>query len=330
MMQLSILVVSRTASLLNRMCASIDAACSLAAMDAEILCSWNGSEKEESLIKNQCRYDLHIAQRIPYHYSGNMNGLAAKAGGNILLFINDDVILDANTIDSALSLLLSSKNVGLVGGLLRDEHGLLTHAGINFDVRNSPYHLLDRCTYANDLPLIQPGPVAAVTGALQLIRRNDFTHHPFNTNYKRWGEDVELCLDLQQFGNKEVWLSKDVSAIHEAETTRSSIEATIDNSEDFIRVRARCRDFIDHANAAQLRMLFAQQQLESQQLRDLVREDLPRLQAMEAHLTALEQEFGSAEEMRQQRDEDQAVLLSLREERLRLREKLDALETCHR
>jgi hypothetical protein len=73
-----------------------------------------------------------------------------------------------------------------------------------------------------------------------------------------------------------------------------------------------------------------QQQLESQILRDLVREDLPRLQAMEAHLTALEQQFGSAEEMRQQRDEDQAVLLSLREERLRLREKLDALETCHR
>lgn len=104
----------------------------------------------------------------------------------------------------------------------------------------------------------------------------------------------------------------------------------MDNSEDFIRVRARCRDYIDHANAAQLRMLFAQQQRESQQLRDLVRDDLPRLQAMEARLTALEQEFGSAEEMRQQRDEDQAVLLSLREERLRLREKLDALETCRR
>lgn len=167
-------------------------------------------------------------------------------------------------------------------------------------------------------------------GAFQMVRRADFSRHSFNTHYKRFGEDTELCLDLQQYDGKEIWLCKEATAIHESETTRGSVEAKTDKSEDLIRMRTRVRDFITNASPEQLRLLLLQQQLESQILRDLVREDLPRLQAMKAHLTALEQEFGSAEEMRQQRDEDQAVLLSLREERLRLRERLDALETYRR
>ena len=75
-------------------------------------------------------------------------------------------------------------------------------------------------------------------------------------------------------------------------------------------------------------MLLQQQQRESQLLRDLVRDDLPRLQTKEALLRALEQEFGNAEELRQRLEEQDTVLLSLREERLRLRDQLDARESC--
>ena len=38
-MQLSILVISRTAELVNRFCAGLDAACSLSPIEAEILVS---------------------------------------------------------------------------------------------------------------------------------------------------------------------------------------------------------------------------------------------------------------------------------------------------
>lgn len=64
-MRLSILVVSRTAALVNRLCDSLDAACSLAPLDVEILCSWNGSDAEEAQIRNSSRYDFHIARRVP-------------------------------------------------------------------------------------------------------------------------------------------------------------------------------------------------------------------------------------------------------------------------
>ena len=329
-MQLSILVVSRTAELVNRFCAGLDAACSLAPMEAEILVSWNGSDADEQRIENSSRYDLHIAQRVPYHFAGNMNGLAALAGGEVLMLANDDLILDQGCVDAGLKLLTSRPEVGLVGALLRDQQGLLTHAGINFDLRCSSYHLLDRLLPVERVAkgLIPTAPVAAVTGALQWIGRDAFRQHSFNPAYQVNGEDVELCFDVQEHLDQQVWLCTEASAIHEAETTRSKDPLQTANSADELRLRARTRSFLNNATGEQLRVLLLQQQQESQLLRDLVRDELPRLQAKEARLRALEQEFGNAEELRQRLKEQDTVLLTLREERLRLRGQLDAHEGC--
>ena len=220
-MQVSILVVSRTPDLLNRFCTSLNQASSLHGMEMEILCSWNGSKDDEARINNSSRYDLHIAQRVPYHCSGNMNGLAAKAGGEVLMLANDDLILDAGCVDAGLNLLNSSPEIGLVGALLRDQHDLVSHAGINFDPRCSSYHLLDRMLKSSELATLPSTPVGAVTGALQWIARQDFQQHPFNETYNVCGEDVELCIDVQQDLKKQVWLCTEATAIHEAETTRS-------------------------------------------------------------------------------------------------------------
>ena len=313
-MQLSILVVSRTAELVNRFCAGLDAACSLAPMEAEILVSWNGSDADEQRIANSSRYDLHIAQRVPYHFAGNMNGLAALAGGEVLMFANDDLMLDPGCVDAGLHLLTDRPEVGLVGALMRDEQGLLSHAGINIDLRCLSYHMLDRLLPVEQAQgLIPTAPVTAVTGALQWIGRDAFRKHPFNTAYQVNGEDVELCFDVQQHLDQQVWLCTEASAIHEAETTRKQDPLQASNSADQLRLRARARHFLDHATGEQLRVLLQQQQRESQLLRDLVQDDLPRLKA---------------EELRQRLEEQEQVLLSLREERLRLRDQLDAREGC--
>jgi GT2 family glycosyltransferase len=327
-MQLSILVVSRTAELVNRFCAGLDAACSMSPMEAEILVSWNGSDADEQRIVNSSRYDLHIAQRVPYHFAGNMKDLAALAGGEVLMLANDDLMLDPSCVDAGLELLTGRPEVGLVGALLRDQKGLLSHAGINIDLRQSSYHLLDRLLPLDRVAkgMIPTAPVAAVTGALQWIGRDAFQRHPFNPAYQVNGEDVELCFDVQQHLDQQVWLCTEASAIHEAETTRSQDPLQAGNSADQLRLRTRIRHFLDHATGQQLRVLLQQQQRESQLLRDLVHDDLPRLQAKEARLRELEQEFGNAEELRQRLEEQDKVLLSLREERLRMRDQLDAHE----
>ncbi|MCB4406958.1 hypothetical protein [Synechococcus sp. MU1642] len=312
-MRLSVLVVSRTAALINRLCDSLDTACGLAPIDVEILCSWNGSDVEEAQIRNSSRYDFHIAQRVPYHFATNMNSLAALSGGEVLMLANDDLILDPGCVDAAIQLLSSRPKVGLVGALLRDNQGFLSHAGINFDLRCSSYHLLDRVLPVARIAegLIPSAPVAAVTGALQWIDRDAFLRHPFNSEYLVNGEDVELCLDVQQHLGQEVWLCSDASAIHDAETTRSQDPLQAGNSADELRLRARTRNFLDQATGEQLRVLLQQQQRESQLLRD-----------------ELQQECGNAKQLRLRLKEQEAVLLSLREERLRLRDQLDAKEDC--
>ena len=92
-MRLSILVISRTSDFLNDMLASLSAATKLSGRDVEILCSWNGSRSDESFINNCSRYEILIAQRDQYHFATNMNSLAEKASGELLMLINDDVII---------------------------------------------------------------------------------------------------------------------------------------------------------------------------------------------------------------------------------------------
>ncbi len=324
-MRLSILVVSRTASLLNRLCGSLNAACSLSPLDVEILCSWNGSDAEEAQIRNSSRFDFHIAQRVPYHFAGNMNGLAERAGGDVLMLANDDLILDHDCVDAALTVLHQNGTVGLVGAVLRDQQGRLTHAGINFDSRGSAYHLLDRLIPA-DRPEVTPtGPVAAVTGALQWIRRDDFGAIRLNENYKVCGEDVELCLDVQQTLGKQVWLSGQSCAIHESESTRSTQEGQGGNSEDLTRLRARVRSFLSHATPAQLQLFLQQQQWESHQLREIVIHQLPELLARVHELEPLRAEVDRLRDLEEELRVRDLILMDLREERLRLKQRNEML-----
>ena len=61
--------------------------------EVEVLCSWNGETGEEANIENHSGYEFLVANRAPYHFASNMNDLAEKANGDLLLLINDDVFL---------------------------------------------------------------------------------------------------------------------------------------------------------------------------------------------------------------------------------------------
>ena len=119
-MRLSILVVSRTAGLLSSMLRTLKDALHLPGEEVEVLCSWNGTSEEEALIENASGYEFLVANRAPYHFASNMNTLADKAIGEVLLLINDDVLLDANSLDGALNCLTDKPKTGLVGARLRD------------------------------------------------------------------------------------------------------------------------------------------------------------------------------------------------------------------
>ena len=329
-MRLSILVVSRTAALLNRMLSSLASATTLNGLGVEILCSWNGSEDAESEIENNSGYELLIAQRDPYHFASNMNGLAAKANGDLLLIINDDVILDSGSVDNAIQCLESSPHIGLVGARLRDGEGLLTHAGILFDSRHSPYHQLDRKVAAeHQLVLGESRPVPAVTGALMLIRRDHFASLRFGTEYRVCGEDVGLCLDLRLKLELEVWYCPDFSGRHDSESTRATIPNQQGNAEDLSTMRQLHREFLEAAKKPQLRQELAASIAEAEALRSLEahrQQEGKQISSILGYLNEKKTQAASSpddikalkEELRHWRDNSHALQL----QRLQLEQKL--------
>ena len=270
-MRLSILVVSRTAALLSSMLDSLKDALHLPGEEVEVLCSWNGDAAEEACIDNTSGYEFLVANRTPYHFARNMNALAEKANGDVLLLINDDVLLDAHSVDAGLSCLSDHPNTGLVGARLRDRDGRLTHAGILFDQRHSPYHQLDRLIGSEHHAVLgEPRPVPATTGAAMLIRREHFQTIRCKSNNHVCGEDVELCLALRQQLQLNVVYCPRFSGEHGGEATRSNEKDQGGDSEDLTRMRALHERFLRTINSDQLRSELTANAIEADILRSMI------------------------------------------------------------
>ena len=254
-MRLSILVVSRTADLLSSMLTSLNGALHLPRREVEILCSWNGSPEEEARIENGSGYEFSIANRIPYHFSSNINELAQLANGEVLALVNDDVILDMNSLDSGLSCLLDDISTLCVGSLLRFPDGRLQHGGMSFDYQHLPYHIAEGLINATDeISELPPYEVPCVTAAVMLIRKSTFKEQPFDESYLRRGEDVQLNLDLREKLKGRVMLCPGMSGVHLESATRAENNEAGNTPRDIEKMKRRRQLFLNQASQEQLRV----------------------------------------------------------------------------
>ena len=254
LMRLSVLVVSRTSSLLNQLSGSLVDATSLPDVEVEILVSWNGNRSDEQRIKNCSSYPLRIACRDPYHFASNVNALADQAKGDLLLILNDDVVLDPGSIDAAIACLTTTPNAGLVGGRLRSSDGMISHDGVGFTNDHSAYNLFEGLVPVNSPELRQdPALSPAVIGALMLLRRDDFLAIRFDESCQVHGEDTTLCFELRQRKGLDVLVCPGCSGVHEPSTTRSQIPGQDGNPSDIAALRKRRQRFLEQASAIELR-----------------------------------------------------------------------------
>ena len=325
-MRLSILVVSRTANLLSSMLGSLNGALHLPRREVEILCSWNGSPEEEARIENGSGYEFSIANRIPYHFSSNINQLSQLANGDILALINDDVILDMNSLDSGLSCLLDDISTLCVGSLLRFPDGRLQHGGMSFDYHHLPYHIAEGLINATDeISELPPYEVPCVTAAVMLIRKSTFREHPFDESYLRCGEDVQLNLDLREKLKGRVMLCPGMSGVHLESTTRAENHEAGNNSRDIAKMKTRRRLFLDQASQEQLRVelsMSAREHIFTKQVMEKERNHLNLQQAKAKdinHLRSLEQD---RDNLKRERDHWKDQTHSLQIARLKLEQKL--------
>ena len=252
-MLLSILVVSRSHKLLNQMLYSISNATSLDKNNVEILCSWNGNNINESKIKNRSGYNFTISIRQKYHFATNINSLAKNAIGEILLIINDDIILDSNSIDYAINQLHNNSKVGLVTGQLRYKDGMIQHAGITFDCNNIPYHKFEKLLKSNSALISKENHnIPAASGALIFIQKALFLEIGFSEKYEVCGEDIELSLDLRERKDYNILFSPQVSGIHLSSATRKKNHQYGNSINDLKRMKKRREDFINNVSKSQI------------------------------------------------------------------------------
>ncbi|MBN1121877.1 MAG: glycosyltransferase family 2 protein [Anaerolineae bacterium] len=149
---------------------------------------------------------------IPYDESFNYsraNNIGAQAArGDLLLFLNNDILPLDDAWLPELMRWCDLPGIGVVGGLLLYPDHTVQHAGVVIGMSGIAGHMLQNVP---DTGMTITGPTywyrncSAVTGACMLIRRSLFeTIGGFDEAYQLVFSDVKICLQAQQKGFRVV------------------------------------------------------------------------------------------------------------------------------
>jgi GT2 family glycosyltransferase len=184
----------------------------------------------EYLVQDDCSTTYHAGACIPnahvainaqnVGFAANCNAGAARASGEVLFFVNQDVYGVhgwANGWDAALLRAFAGERVGIVGARLLFPNGTIQSAGGGFDARCQPYHPFIGYTNPHYWETAQAHDCEWVTGAALAIRRDVWQQvGGFDEGYTRgYFEDVDLCLKVREAGYR-VRYEPDVTLIHKA------------------------------------------------------------------------------------------------------------------
>jgi O-antigen biosynthesis protein len=160
----------------------------------------------------------------PFNFSDKINAGAARAEGDHLLLLNDDIEVATPDWLERMAMYSRLDGVGAVGARLLLEDGRIQHGGVNFEggLPGHPYYGWpgDAQGYANNLKVTRN--LLAVTGACLMTPRELFDRVgglslSFPINYN----DVDYCLKLHEIGRRVVY-EADVAMLHFESSSRSS------------------------------------------------------------------------------------------------------------
>ena len=170
-----------------------------------------------------------LRDELPFNFSRINNDAAAVAGGELLVFLNNDTeIVSPNWLER-LAEVATEPSVGCVGPLMLARDGTIQHAGLLTGPGGIAAHLhagLFPDEVDPMLPLVRRD-VSAVTGACLAIQKNKFVAAG---SFDAAGlpvafNDIDLCLRLEQAGFRNV-LVPDAALIHLGSATREDDDFT--------------------------------------------------------------------------------------------------------
>ena len=139
----------------------------------------------------------------PYNFSDQANVGAQVAGGDFVLFLNDDIVPVGRYWLSHLLAPLFRPKVAITGPLLLYPDETVQHAGMFMGFNNVAGHTLRgaRLPDAEVAAGLLPQNCSAVTGAAMLVRRTAWDALAgFDTQLATYLQDVDLCLRAHRMG----------------------------------------------------------------------------------------------------------------------------------
>jgi GT2 family glycosyltransferase len=159
-------------------------------------------------------------------FAGNTNAGAARAIGDVIAFVNQDIVADGNMSrnwDATILAAFEDASVGIVAPRLLFPDGKIQSAGGQIDARLQPFH---RCLGYSDLSnweVNTPEEVTWLTGAFLAVRRDVFQQvNGFDEIYSpSYFEDVDICLRVREAGFK-VFYEPRTTLVHKVGSTGGS------------------------------------------------------------------------------------------------------------
>lgn len=165
----------------------------------------------------------------PFNFSEKCNLGADVSTGEVIIFLNDDVVLKSENAVLELSGAAMLDNIGAVGSKLKFSNGVIQHGGIlisNDSFGHAYFGKQDVPGIAGDL--LVSHEVLGVTGACLALRRNLFhLVGMWNLELASSYNDVELCLKIRNEGFSNLILNN-LDIEHFGSATRKSVTTNSD------------------------------------------------------------------------------------------------------
>lgn len=245
--RISIIIPFRDEPRLLRSCLeSIDATRGVNPVDFILINNGSTQPETQTLLERlQARPDVQILNDDrPFNWSALNNAAAARATGDVLLFLNNDIEARQPGWSDALAVQAMRADVGAVGARLVYPDGRVQHCGVVIGMAGAADHLLA------GLDGSEPGYLslarvtrecAAVTGACLAIRREVFVAlDGFDDSLGVDLNDIDFCLRAQRHGLSVVYEAAAELVHHE-----SPSRGFAGGGRDIVRFIDRWRSTID-------------------------------------------------------------------------------------
>lgn len=160
----------------------------------------------------------YITTRLPnIGYGRNANYGARHTSADYIMFLNDDVYLNPDSVSHLLSVIKTDPKIGMVGHLLRYPDQTIQHGGTS---RNRGDYGWGHISHKRVTPEIQNViECENVTHASVMMRRRAFYDSgTYDERYFMYFEDNALCLQMRRAGWK-IFYTPHTTAIHDEHQT---------------------------------------------------------------------------------------------------------------